>query len=187
MHTTFTGACFCCRYWHLYLCVWHFHRVVFALISGSLGFVFHLLLLHLSPFLHVSYSFHVILWSLFLCMLCGHRLRIYRAVPVRLHCVIYFLQGRWTGFRSCRWYNHIYSTLYSVSPLSFPTLCMSLPPPWFLYWTNVTSVSIYSSVIVQFINVPDVLVRMYVTCLLVTVQTCQCLKNWMLCYSKATT
>jgi hypothetical protein len=64
---------------------------------------------------------------------------------------------------------------------------MSLPPPWFLYWTNVTSVSIYSSVIVQFINVPDVLVRMYVTCLLVTVQTCQCLKNWMLCYSKATT
>jgi len=23
-------------------------------------------------------------------MLCGHRLRIYRAVPVRLHCVIFF-------------------------------------------------------------------------------------------------
>jgi hypothetical protein len=39
----------------------------------------------LSPFLHVPYSFHVIVWSLFLCMVCGHRLHIYRSVPVRLH------------------------------------------------------------------------------------------------------
>jgi len=90
-HIAFTAACFFCWYWHMYPCMWHFHHVIFALISGPLwNFEFHLLLLHLSPFF-MSYSFHLILWSLFLCMVCCHRLHIYRAACV--YTVIFFPQG----------------------------------------------------------------------------------------------
>jgi hypothetical protein len=83
MQTKFTGACFFCWHWHLYLCIWHFHHVVFALTPGTL---YELCVSPLAvasfPFFHPSYSLHVILWSLFLCMVCGHILHIYRAAPV---------------------------------------------------------------------------------------------------------
>jgi hypothetical protein len=117
MHTIFTGACFCCRYWHLYLCVWHFHRVVFALISGPLSFVFHILLLQLSPFLHVSYF--TLSFGLYFCVCCV----VTDCAPMRLHCVIFSCKEGERGLGRVGG-TIIYTALYTQCLLCLFLLCV---------------------------------------------------------------